>query len=99
MGAVVHFCRLPDFVETEIEGSGFRVGGGCDGGFLRVVGETRMMVVVVSSVGSIGGSGREHVGSDDTWSALSGGIGGIADGSCVGAVVGSVVGAVWAESV
>ena len=46
VGAVVHFCRLPDFVETEIEGSGFRVGAGFDRGFLRVDGETRMMGVV-----------------------------------------------------
>jgi hypothetical protein len=57
VGAVVHFCRLPDFVETEIEGSGFRVGAGFDRGFLRVDGETRMMGVVGVFVGGIDGSG------------------------------------------
>jgi len=36
------------------------------------------------------------MGSDETWSAVSGGIGGIADGSCVGSFGGVVVGAVWA---
>ena len=36
---------------------GFRDGAGFDGGFVRVVDETRMMFDVVSSVGSIGGSG------------------------------------------
>ena len=76
------------------------VGTGLAGllGFLRFVGETRTIDVVVITVGGIDGSDVEDVGSDGTGSASSCGFRGVIDENCVGAFVGAV-GAVSAKSV